>query len=524
MNASHIRAGSKSAPATPPAAPPANTPPAPAPAAPPAPATGQKAAEFQLTDLTAAITASVQEGVKGLPAALGQAVAGLNLGEIVGNAVKAALPAPSPEGVVAVTLESVKSASSAAMTAVIEAAKAPAKNPLTPTEPMAPAGPQIEIPVGLSKGNLPVHMKQLLNLVAGKGKRDINHDIPESLLTKAVAEGDAMLLRCKALGRKAITTSGSTNAADWMHRDLSAELQRRLYLESDVATAFMASEIQMPSNPYDYPLLKADGDFFLNTVEGQDALPSDPTAGKFTLSAVVLKAMRQLTDEANEDSIIPLLPELQADLARSAARALESAIINGDTTTTHQDSDVTNARDARKAWKGFRKLALAANLKSDMSTGGITRGNLLAVMKLLGKWGGTRKNDLLWIVGPQTWASLLNLDEFAIWYQRGGATTFADGALPTAPWGGRLAVSEQCREDLNASGVYDGSTTTKGQVICAYAPAWKLGSRRQWTVELERNARAGTWDIIASFRKAFAPLETPSSTVKLVGLGYNYTA
>lgn len=528
MNTLRARAGTKDGQGT--AAPPAATTPH---AVPPGTATptaepGAKGApEFRLEDLQAAVTAAVKTGLDGVDAKLKTAVDGLKLDDLVSAAIKKHLPAPSAEGKVTVTPESIKAAATEAITTAMEGLKAAPQNPRSNSGPLGDDGnrSQIEIPISLSKGNLPVHMKQLLNVIAGKGKRDMNHDIPESLLRDAHKAGDDMLLRAKALGRKAITTTGTTNAADWMNRDLSAELQRRLYLESDIATAFMSTEVQMPTNPYDYPLLRQDGDFFLNTVEGQDALPSDPDAGKFTLSAVVLKGMRQLTDEANEDSIIPLLPELEADLARSAARALENAIINGDTTSTHQDSDVTNPRDARKAWKGFRKLALAVSaLKTDISTGGISRANMLAMMKLLGKWGSTRKNDLLWVVGPLGWANLLNLDEFAIWYQRGGATTFADGALPTAPWGGQLAVSEQAREDLNASGVYDGSTTTKGGIYVVYRPAFKLGSRRVWTVELERNARAGTWDIIASFRKAFAPLETPSATVKLVGMGYNYNA
>lgn len=378
---------------------------------------------------------------------------------------------------------------------------------------------EIEIPCSLSKGNLPLHMKQLLNVAMN---RKMDEGITAEELTKGTEIGNKELIGMKSDGVKALTP---TTVANWIPRDLSAEIYRRMYLTSAIAQAFMAGEIAMPTDPFDYPLVKGTGDFYLDNAggDGSNATPSDPDIGKFTLSTRTFRGLRQLTDNAEEDSIIALLPELERDLADSARRAYESALINGDTTSTHQDSDVTGPKDARKAWKGFRKLALEANLKLDMSTGGLNRANLTSLKKGLGKWGADTSN-LLWIWGPMADATLGGLDEFALAYARGGPTTFGDGAPKPAPYGGQWAVSEAMREDLNASGVYDGSTTTKGSVLIVHRPSFVCGYRRQFKFELDRNARAGLWDIIASFRRAFQPVETPSSTIKTVQIGYNYTA
>lgn len=380
----------------------------------------------------------------------------------------------------------------------------------------------IEVPYGLTKGNLPLHMKQLLNILLQKPQ---NEGIDAKIVTKGIALGDQMFLGMKVQGAKALTTGGTNTGAEWIPRDLSSELNRRLYLDSQVAQAFMGMEVAMPTDPFDYPLHTTDPVFYLNTTQNTDATASDPGTAKFTLTTKRLMALVQYSYEADEDSIIPLLPTIQFALGRAAARALENAIINGDTTSTHQDSDVTDPKAQEKAWMGFRKLALAvATLKSDISSGGLSRANLTAILKLLGKWG-SRTGDLLWIVGPKGWSTLLGLDEFALAYARGGASTFSSGAPLSSPYGGQIVISEQCRENLNASGVYDGSTTTKGSILLVYKPGFVLGSRREFTIETARNIRSQTNDIVASFRKAFQPVETPAATTaQTVAVGFNYAA
>ena len=379
----------------------------------------------------------------------------------------------------------------------------------------------IEMPYALCKGNLPLHMEQLKNILL---HRDLNHGIKESAITTGRRYEDAMWLGIKQFGAKALTTAGDGTGAEFIPRTLSSELYRRMYLESQLAQAFMATEVQMPTDPYDFPLQTTDPTFYINSVENTEADPSDMGTSEFTLTTKTLMALVQYSYKVDEDSIIPILPLLQERLAAAAARALEQAIINGDTTATHQDSDITNAKDVAKSWKGFRKLALVVTaLKSDLSTGGLSRANLLALVKLMGKYG-VRTKDLLWIVGPKGWNTLQGLDEVVNFYQRGSVGNYVAGGPPPAPWGGSIIVSEQARENLNASGVYDGSTTTKGSILVVNRAGFVLGSRRDFMVEVDRNIRSQTHDIVASFRKAFSPVETPSATIATVAAGYNYNA
>jgi len=386
-------------------------------------------------------------------------------------------------------------------------------------DPSTGARNQIEIPYGLSKASLPLHMKQLMNVLMKKHQND---GIEKRDLEQGQKLADQMYLGLKTQGAKALTTSGTGSGAEWMPRDLSSELHRRLYLDSDLAQMFLAQEVQMPTDPYDYPLLTTDPVFYLNNVQNTDATASDPGTAKITLTTARLMALVQYSYEADEDSIVPILPTLQFQLGRAAARALENAIINGDTTATHMDSDVTDPKDQRKAWMGLRKLALAvATLKADLSTGGLNRANLTALLRLLGKWGA-RNNDLVWLLGVNGWTSLLALDEFALAYYRGTPGTFSGGGALTSPYGGTVVRSEMTREDLNAAGVYDGVTTTKGSALVFNKFGFILGSRREFTIETAKNIRSQTNDIVASFRKAFQAAEAPSATIKTVAVGYNY--
>ena len=105
----------------------------------------------------------------------------------------------------------------------------------------------------------------------------------------------------------------------------------------------------------------------------------------------------------------------------------------------------------------------------------------------------------------------------------GAGATIVTGEL-TRFMGIPIIPSAFMREDLNASAVYDGSTTSKGSMLLLNKRGFLTGSRRQLTVETDRNIQTQTFMIVASFRKAFVPLETLSATITPVSLGYNWDA
>jgi hypothetical protein len=161
-------------------------------------------------------------------------------------------------------------------------------------------------------------------------------------------------------------------------------------------------------------------------------------------------------------------------------------------------------------------------LKCDISSGGLNEANLRALRKIMGKYG-IKPRELAWIVGPKGANDIQAIANVSTLEKYGPKATILTGEI-AAFLGIPIITSEAVRENLNASGVYDGSTTTKGSVLLVNLPRFLTGRRREFTVESFRDVKSQQNNIVASFRKAFSPLEVPSASIPTVVIGYNYTA
>lgn len=390
--------------------------------------------------------------------------------------------------------------------------------------------------------NLTVAEKQLANVclanvsdeakakVKAEGGRvptSMNDGISEDQLKYAAKRGAQMtkgLRHSIMYGGKALTTGSSGNGAELIPSDLSSDLQARMYLESQVAAEFLASEIDMPTATFKFPMTTTRPNFYVGS-EAPDPhglTESTPGTSEITLDAKKLIGYSEYSYEADEDAIVAVLPIIQEGLASGAADAFEGALINGDTTATHQDSDIhAVSGHSSKLFKGLRKLALAGGITKDLSTGNISASNIAAMRKLMLRWG-LKPRDLMLIVGPQGYNDIVTLAETLTFDKVGNAaaTRILTGEAGSI-YGIRIVVSSQVREDLNASGVYDGSVTSKGSMLLVHRPSFIVGVKRGFTVEVDTDKRRQVNQVIASFRRDFVPKETPSASLPFVCLGYN---
>lgn len=398
------------------------------------------------------------------------------------------------------------------------------------------SGMDIEFPIAHRTGNLSVAMKQLLNACMNKISSDqpeakqlalLNEGITEDQLKRAARNGDTYIksMRDSLRRSKALTTTGSGSGLELMPVDLSATLQMRLYMESDLAREMVSQEIDMPTDPFKLPLLTTRTQFFVGA-QGVATTESSPGTANPTLTTGKLMGMANYTYEADEDSIVAILPMITMQLSSGAADAYEGALINGDT-GTHQDSDIRAvSQHSSKLLDGLRKLALAGGAATSLSlaTGGITAMNIAALRKLLKKYGLKPKN-LLIICGTNGYNDLVTLTETLTAEKMGNpqAARIISGDAP-ALYGIPIIPSAQMREDLNASGVYDGVTTNRGSIMIVNRTQWITGVRRQFMVEVWVDKPKQLNQVIASFRRAFIPLETPGTAVPSVALGYAYNS
>jgi HK97 family phage major capsid protein len=402
-----------------------------------------------------------------------------------------------------------------------------------------------QFPCEHRSGNMSVAQKQLLNIMVmgtsdeakastqrlngGKSlPSSMNDGITASQLAHAAASGERAIksLRESILygnGAKALTTTGSGTGLELMPSDLSADLQMRMFIESMLAAEMLAAEIQMPTQPFELPLITTRPNFYTGTqAPGSDPTASDPGTGKITLDSKKLIGMSEYSYEADEDSIIAILPMIQEQLGAGAADAYEDALINGDTAGT-QDTG-TGATAALKIFNGFRKLALANTATKKTMTGGITADNISVLRKAMGKFG-MRPADLMLLVGPNGYNDIVNLDE-TLTFDKVGSAAAARILTGNAAsiFGIRIVVSSKVLENLTSAGIYDGATTTQGSLLLVNKSQFLVGSRRGFTVEVDVDRKRQVNAVIASFRRAFTPKETPSASNPSVVIGINYAA
>lgn len=317
--------------------------------------------------------------------------------------------------------------------------------------------------------------------------------------------------------KEAMDTATAAEGAEWIPTTLSADLIEKYRIEARVPALF--KEIEMPRNPYKLPTSLADMTFYL-IPESKSSEPSKTpttklTTGDLTLTAVKLRARSVWSEELDEESIVPVLPAVKANIAKSAALAVEDALINGDTTAPHQDSDVTDSKDHRKAWKGLRKLNLAA-ADEDLAT--FNDANLLTILVDMGKYGIT-PSELVWITGPTGYNKFRGLSNLLTVDKYGPKAVILTGEVGKY-LGSPVVISEKIRQDLNATGVYDATTMTKTVVLLPNRGAFIIGNRGAWRLTVDFDNDVDQYVLNVRFKKDFIPIYA-AATEPIVGEGFN---
>jgi HK97 family phage major capsid protein len=317
------------------------------------------------------------------------------------------------------------------------------------------------------------------------------------------------------------TTAGEGD--EYVPTLLSGSLIERIQLELQVARLF--EQVEMPSNPFEIPgiaLTRQRGATHAEQTAdtGQTKIAKrTPATRKITLSAVKFAVMALLSREYEEDSLIAAIPHLQSELVDYIGGDLEDAIVNGDTTAPHMDSDTTDADDPRKAWIGLRKAAIAAT-KTDGANAALTAAMLRVNRKKMEQYG-VRGDQLAHIVSMAGYNQLLADTATLTLEKYGPQAVVLTGELAKVD-GVPVIVSQYVRQDLNATGVHDGVTTNRTVALTVNRRGWFFGNRRDMTVQVLTEAFADSDQdgVIASVRKAFAP-RYPTATEKIVALHYN---
>ncbi len=328
---------------------------------------------------------------------------------------------------------------------------------------------------------------------------------------------------------KALNTAAAGSGLEWIPTGYSSQMIEQIEIEAVVAALFRS--FSMPTTTYIYPIKLSDGTAYL----GGEATTDSPSMYRastmvttdLSFTAKKLVANYPVTEEMTEDSIVPVLPVLRTSIARTVAKAIDNAIINGDTSTTHLDTGYTvGSDDARRAWMGLRRLCSDANsamgLKNDGSAWSVSDGLgiLRALVAEMGVYSINAK-DLQILFNTNMFNKFKSLDQVSTVDKFGTAATIKNGELAGID-GINFTLSQHVMENVNDSGVYDGATLTDTQFLVVHKPSFWRGIRRELKLAYVEKPLYGMDYLVATTRTIWKCVYD-TTTQGVVGWVYNIT-
>lgn len=332
--------------------------------------------------------------------------------------------------------------------------------------------------------------------------------------------------------KRTFSDSG-TVGADWIPDVMVPELAKAVYTPKAVEQLFATWDMQAKNMEIPFqtlhvkPYLKSAATYGTITAD-------DDAATKISVVASSIAARISADEDATEDALMGALAVLRDSVADSIASGVEDAIINGDTTASHQDLGTSGspavwdirgrwggstgtAADHRRAWLGLRAHSFDASSTLDVSAQ--TYSALMALRaKLAGPQGAG--GDLALIISPEAYVTyLLDLTETATMDKLGAQATVLTGQVASIA-GMPVVVSDYIGNDMEATGLHIASpTVAKTGCLIVNRSRYYMGNYRQMTTDVQREIVNGLVDIVATRRCAFFSLD--AATTASVAYGFN---
>ena len=297
-----------------------------------------------------------------------------------------------------------------------------------------------------------------------------------------------------------------------------------------IANLFMRFPMTGPTMKF--PLLSADATTYLigeqtHEPEGSSfsrITASYPTTAAATFEAVKLANRAILPVEFIEDASFEQMSFMQGHVAMKIGEGISDAIMNGDTASTHMDTNVTGSTDRRKAWLGLRAHAVDQTYSTDMSNA-LTAVKIIAGRASMGIYGAwTTGQKLACMASPAAYAKLLQDTVGVLTVDKYGPGAPVLTGEAARVGGVPIIPTTWMPENLNASGVYDGSTTDQTGAILVNLDGFALGERRSVKVRSsdEILMESDQVVVLSTWRGDFEDIY-PIASNKIVWYLYNAT-
>ena len=322
------------------------------------------------------------------------------------------------------------------------------------------------------------------------------------------------------------TTSGSGD--ELLDTQEARALWDDVNLETSVAPLF--NTVQMPSNPFQIPLQLGDVNWYPGT-ENVSTKSTGLATARQTLTAYELAAEVPWSYDLDEDSVIAMMEELRRSLMRNAREVIDDVILNGDTTVTNNinadGATIANTDAGKGQWllgfDGLLHLPLVDNTSQATDHNAAVSDDMFnEVRSKLGKCG-VRPSETVYVTDVNTFIRALSVSNFRTLDKFGPQATLLTGQLGAVE-GIPVIVSEQMAlADTDGKVTDAGNGTNTGRLLIVNRSQWRVGFKRELTIETVRDAQKRQNIMVVSFRIGLQERTGSRSTATHTALHYDIT-
>lgn len=329
---------------------------------------------------------------------------------------------------------------------------------------------------------------------------------------------------------------------EWVGVEYSRRLWERIRFNAPVTSKIPFIEVPQSAESVYVPLEAADPAWYrVAQTTGTNATTGIPdstiTGSKLATDRKLLTvdkmgARVSFAEEMNEDSLIPWISQLRAQLERSGSENLDAVVIDGDTDTSattniNHIAGTPGGTENYIVLNGLRKLALVTNTANSRSaSGALVDTDFLETLKLMGVAGlnaADRARVTFLVDANLNWkimqiTSVKTRDVFT-------NATIENGML-TGIWGypvlaapfmhAAYGIATSPRK-VNTAGKVDqsssGANNTTGAILAVRWDQWLFGYKRRLTLKIQDIPNADSQQIVATMRVGLAYRDTEASAI-----------
>jgi len=311
------------------------------------------------------------------------------------------------------------------------------------------------------------------------------------------------------------TTDGSGD--DFVPTLMGSEIWQQVYLKSKIAQA-LGPMVQMPSNPYHVPIWSTFT--WQKGTENTAATASNPTTAQSIMTATELLAEVDWSYTLDEDSIVPMLPNLRAELIRGAAEELDSFLLNADATnagTGNINLDDADPADTKPylsdGQDGLRHYWLVDDTAQGASAAGaaLSDSMILSALARMGKYAVDPEDCFMTCDVTTYFKGLMGLDGVQTLDKYGGKAVLLVGELASYRGVPILVSASAPLTEADGKVSTTAGNNIYGQLSIVNKRMWKVGSFRGLTVEMDKDIQKRQTIMVASFRAGIASYDLTSN-------------